>query len=169
MRVLKESSILTTSPLTWNNEEITVLLGDVSPKINSDGTNNGLSTLVADIRYEDVHDPVAMIGKMITDEKQFLTNFIVARITAIRGYFDEIFAKKIHTDELCVKKSDGSEVCVNGDQLNELLPSPTPSPTAMPQKTSQPSPTTTTGATPSETPISTPTPTESMSPEPATI
>ena len=98
-----------------------LLLGDITPKINSDGTDNGLSTLVATIQSETAHDPVAIIAKKITDGKQFLTDFVAARVTAIRGYFDEVFAKKVHTEQLCVKRSDGSEVCVNGDQINTLL------------------------------------------------
>ncbi len=109
-----------------------VLIGDISPKVNADGTDNGLATLVATIQSETSHNPVAIIAKKIADGKQFLTDFIAARVSAIRGYFDEVFAKKVHTEKICVKKSDDNEVCVNGDQLNSLLqnantaPAPTP-------------------------------------------
>lgn len=98
-----------------------VLLGEITPKINTDGGDNGLSTLVATIQSETANDPIAIIMAKIADSKQLLTDFIATRITSIRGYFDEVFARKIHTDQLCVKKSDGSEVCVNGDQVNTLL------------------------------------------------
>jgi hypothetical protein len=97
------------------------LLGDISPKKNPDGSNNGLSTLVETIQNEIATDPVIIIGQYISGEKQFLTNFVSARVTAIRGYFDEIFTKKIHTEQLCVKKSDGTEICVNGDQMQDMV------------------------------------------------
>ena len=96
-----------------------VLLGDISSSASS--TDNGLSTLVATIQTELARDPGVIIGKKISDGKQFLTDFVAARITAIRGYFNELFAKKVHTEQICVKKSDGSEVCVNGDQIQNIL------------------------------------------------
>jgi hypothetical protein len=102
------------------NDE-SVLLGDVSPGANKDGLDNGLSTLVATIQSEGMHDPIALISEKITDGKQFLTDFVAARVTAIRGYFDEVFARKIHTEQICVKKSSGGETCVDGDQLDSLL------------------------------------------------
>ncbi len=101
--------------------EMSVLLGDITPKTNADGSDNGLSPLVATIQSESVRDPVVLISQKISEGKQFLTDFVSARVTAIRGYFDEVFAKKVHTDQLCAKKSDGSEVCVNGDQIDTLL------------------------------------------------
>jgi hypothetical protein len=97
------------------------LLGDISPEANADGTDNGLSSLVAAIQAENSSNPVAIIASKITEGKKFLTDFISARVTAIRGYFDELFARKIHTEDICLKKSDGNEVCVNGDQLDSLL------------------------------------------------
>ncbi|MFO0743977.1 MAG: tail fiber domain-containing protein [Candidatus Paceibacterota bacterium] len=50
-----------------------------------------------------------------------IKNTISGTITAMKGYFEEIFTKKIHTDMLCVKKSDGTEFCANGDQLESAL------------------------------------------------
>jgi hypothetical protein len=50
-----------------------------------------------------------------------IKNTISGTITAMKGYFEEIFTKKIHTDILCVKKSDGTEFCANGDQLESAL------------------------------------------------
>lgn len=127
-----------------------VLLGDIAPKINSDGSDNGISSLIANLQSETPRDPIAMIAQKITEGSRFLLDFIAARITAIRGYFDEVFTKKIHTEQLCIKKSDGSEVCVNGDQIDLLfqeaqidsvistpqLPSPPSSPEPAPESTS---------------------------------
>lgn len=79
----------------------------------------------------------------VFNEKPSLLDSIVKSITAVIGYFDEVFAKKIHIEELCLKKPDGSEVCINGDQINSLLPTPisTPMPVETPHITLPPSPT----------------------------
>ncbi len=81
------------------------------------GDTSSSSTSISTIQSETAHNPVATITKKISDGLQFFTDFVAARVTAIRGYFDELFAKKIHTDLLCLKKSDGKEVCITGDQL----------------------------------------------------
>jgi hypothetical protein len=124
--------------LTKAIQQQQVLLGDISPKINADGSDNGLASIISTVQSEGARDPVVIISKKISDCKQFLADFVSARVTAIHGYFDEVFSQKIHTSELCVKKSDNNEVCVNGDQINSLLnandnpptrvdPTPTPS------------------------------------------
>jgi hypothetical protein len=100
-------------------QEQQVLLGDIS--LDSTSGDNGLSTLVSVIQTEIAHNPIVIIGDKIANGQKFLTDFVSARITAIRGYFDEVFTKKVHTEELCVKKSDGSEVCVSGDEIQALL------------------------------------------------
>lgn len=104
-----------------NVGEVTLLLGSVSPKINPDGTDNGLATLVVDIQSEIARDPVVVIGEKISNGQQFLTDFVSARVTAVRGYYDEIFTKKIHSEQICINKANGEEVCVGGDQLEALL------------------------------------------------
>jgi hypothetical protein len=61
------------------------------------------------------------ISDRVLSGVKVVTDFVSARVTAVRGYFDELFAKKVHTDELCLKKSDGGEVCINGDQLQVVV------------------------------------------------
>jgi hypothetical protein len=109
----------TYSSAGYSIKEQSVLLGDISSSVSD--IENGLSTLISNIQSEISREASVIIGQKISEGKQFLTDFITARITAIRGYFDEIFTKKIHTEQLCVKKSDGSEVCVNGDQVQNLF------------------------------------------------
>ena len=82
--------------------------------------NTSLEDITA-IQTEVGRNPILIIADKISTGIKFLTDLVVARITAIRGYFEEIFTKKFHTEELCIKKSDGSEVCVNGDQVDILL------------------------------------------------
>lgn len=159
------SAALVQEALDLTNKDLNDLLGEVSKSTNSDGTSNKRSTFITDVQKESQLDPITIIAKKIIDEKQFLVNFIVARITAIRGYFDEIFANKIHTKEVCLGKSDGTEVCVNGDDLNKLLPSSTPTPapitTEEPVSVATQVPTDTPTITPIETSTPTPSPTDS--------
>jgi hypothetical protein len=136
------------------------LLGSVS--------SGDLSTFVTDIQKENPADPVKIITDKIIGGDNFLTDLIVARITAIRGYFDEIFANKVHTNDLCLKKSDGTEVCMNGDQMDNLLPPATPIPTssASPAEVPVIFPNPTPSVTPTPTATETPTPSESPSATP---
>ncbi len=103
-----------------------VLLGNVYTGVDTniaEGEESGLITLIDEIQAEIARNPITIISNKIAGGTQFLTDFVSARVTAIRGYFDEVFTKKIHTDQICVKKSDGEEVCVSGDQIDELLES----------------------------------------------
>ena len=108
-------------------KEMAGIMGDVTPAsaVNASTTatsaDNGLSTMVEAIQAETARDPVVIIGNKIASKSRFLTDFVSARVTAIRGYFDEIFAKKVHTEEICLQKSDGSEVCVTGDQIQNIV------------------------------------------------
>lgn len=104
-----------------NIAELSVLLGDVSPLADTDSMDNGLSKLINDIQTEDIRNPLEVFTTRINESKKILVDFVSARVTAIRGYFDEIFTKKIHTEQICLKKSNGTEVCMTGDQMDVLL------------------------------------------------
>jgi hypothetical protein len=76
--------------------ESVLVLGDISK-------TDGLSTLVAEIQAETARDPIAIITEKIINGKQFLTDFVSARITAIRGYFDEVYANVFNAKEkICI-------------------------------------------------------------------
>jgi len=96
-----------------------ILLGNTSLSISS--KEGGVTNLITTIQTESAHDPVVIIGNKIASSTEFLTDFVSVRVTAIRGYFDEIFAKKIHSEQICLNKSDGTEICVNGDQLQGIV------------------------------------------------
>lgn len=85
------------------------------------GQDTVLLSDVLSIQSEVSRDPIEIISQKITDGSRFLINFVAARVTAIRGYFEEIFTEKIHAEQLCIKKSDDNEVCINGDQIDLLL------------------------------------------------
>ena len=73
------------------------------------------------VRNETQVNAFTAISNFLSSGVKLVTDFVSARVTAIRGYFEEVFAKKVHTEELCIKKSDGTEVCVNGNQLQTIL------------------------------------------------
>lgn len=107
----------TYSPGEFSLEGQQVLLGDISPKVNADGTDNGLATLVATIQSETARDPIAIITEKIINGKQFLTDFVSARITAIRGYFDEVYANVFNAKEkICI-----GQTCLTENVLKTLL------------------------------------------------
>ncbi len=101
-------------------KEVAGLVGDISTS-SASSTNDGLMSLVTQIQSENARDAITTVQNKINSGIGLLTDFISARVTAIRGYFDEIFANKVHTKELCVSKSDGSEICVNGDELQNMV------------------------------------------------
>ncbi len=98
-----------------------VALEKITPQANDDGSDSGLSSLLSVIQDEAPHNAVELITQKISSGTQLVSNFVAARVTAIRGYFDELFAKKIHTEEICVKKLDGTEFCANGDDLQGMV------------------------------------------------
>jgi len=101
-----------------NINELSVSLGDIA---NIDENNSGFSSLVAEIQSENVPDPVALINKKISEGKKFLVDLVSARVTAIRGYFDEVFTRKIYTEELCLKDSGEGQVCITADQIRSVM------------------------------------------------
>ncbi len=153
-------------------QEQQALLGDIA-------TLEGMTTLVTDIQNEVAYSAVEIINQKIQDNKKFLSDFVVARITALRGYFDEIFAKKATLDEVCLKDSSGIS-CYTRSQLDAVVngsnstptPSETPSDSSTENNTdtssttddtvvtTEPAPDTTT----TETPTDTPAPTEEATP-----
>jgi hypothetical protein len=50
-----------------------------------------------------------------------VAEYVSMKMSAVVGYFDTLFAKKIYTNTLCVKKSDGTDVCLTGDQVESMM------------------------------------------------
>jgi hypothetical protein len=81
-----------------------------------------LSALVNDLRSEKPQDAVEKISGKIAAGEQFLTDLSVARLTAVRGYFDETFAGTAHEKKLCLGDvSASAETCVSKEDLDKLL------------------------------------------------
>jgi hypothetical protein len=95
------------------------------------------------ITPRDAYNYISGLFEVSTD---IVHDFISLQITAVHGYFDQIWTKKIttrelvasgaiieqlHTNSLCVKKSNGTDICLTGDQLEMILTSaPVPTPVA---------------------------------------
>ena len=86
--------------------------------MKASGTGPVIGQSLSAYNQESVGIILAFVKNFYLPEKK---GFIENTLSIIRGYFDEIFSKKVHTDELCIKKSDGNEVCLNGDEMNSLL------------------------------------------------
>jgi hypothetical protein len=85
-------------------------------------TTDDLSKLVANIQSEAPHDPIAIINDKINGGVSFLVDFVAARVTAVHGYFDEVFMNKSHQKVLCVgDAANGGETCITKTQLDQLL------------------------------------------------
>ena len=87
--------------------------------------NNSTDTLNI-IRNENRKDVAESLQGRIQNGLSILVDFISARITAIVGYFENIFAKNIKTDTLkakviCMDKSNGGEICIDGQELERVF------------------------------------------------
>ncbi len=100
-----------------------VLLGDI--------TNvEGLEFSASETRNESPLNAFDYMSAKLEQAWRPLRNIAALRMTAIRGYFDEMFVRKSHQEEICVG-TDGNETCLNKAQLDSLLlhkPSPNPAP-----------------------------------------
>ncbi len=92
------------------------LLGEIADK-------EALDLALEDAQNEGNLSALEYISQKIQEDWRPLLNFAALRVTAIRGYFDEIFAKKTHTEEICVG-TPGNETCLNKAELDALLSRP---------------------------------------------
>jgi hypothetical protein len=148
---------------TNNNTSTTIIVqtGAITSSGAIELTQSGM--IIDQIRTE---TPVVSVYETIMDRIAhalgIIREIVVGRIIAIRGYFEEVWAKKlhseeVHTDTLCMKKSNGSEICITGDQLQSIMTSQSVAPVQ--QVSSSP-------VSSTSTPTSSPTPVDSGSTTP---
>ena len=53
--------------------------------------------------------------------KKAVEDFTAYRVTALRGYFEEVSSKKVKAEIVCLKKSNGGEACITGDQVASTI------------------------------------------------
>lgn len=149
---------------------------------NSGNTTNNTNTGI----NVTPRDAVLYISSLFNQSTSIIHDFVSLQVTAVHGYFSEIWTEKVNTRELvasgatigqahvetlCIKKSNGSEICLTGDQLEMMLGS-TIAPASNQVSTSSPVPETPdnlVGSGETTTGIGEITPTDSGSTAPDTI
>jgi hypothetical protein len=101
------------------------------------------------VRDESPKDAYNYLTSLINDGKSVVKNFVSVRVTAIRGYFDKVFAKEVHTEKLCV-----GSTCVTEAELQQLL-----------QNQAVNAGNTSQNSTPQQAPVATPDPTPEVASE----
>lgn len=89
------------------------LLGEISDK-------DGLASEIGQARQEDPLSAYEYFSQKVTENWRALRNLAAVRVTALRGYFDEVFVRRSHQEEICVG-SAGNETCLNKDDIDKLL------------------------------------------------
>ncbi len=105
--------------LEWTHSE--TILAELLGNIGSTGSTNSGNIITP-------RDAILYISRLFTNMTDVVHNFVALEITAVHGYFNEIWTDKVNTKELCIKKSDGTNICLNGDQLESILGTTTSSP-----------------------------------------
>jgi Chaperone of endosialidase len=112
--------------------------GSVSGLIMS-GTGQASTDALSTVQAETPRSALSYITDMFTHAFEVVRDFVVLEITAVRGYFDQIFARTTHTETLCIGTA-GNETCITKTQLDALLAgtaqSNTPAPIVPPSSSS---------------------------------
>lgn len=83
-----------------------------------------VASYVAAIQDEPVRNPVIYMVDAMNSGVKAVHDFVTERITAVRGYFDQVFANTSHQKTLCIGdiETEG-ETCITKAQLDMLLQS----------------------------------------------
>lgn len=90
-------------------------MSDAREEITTDA-----ATYVATVQSESPQDPLALILQKISNAQRSIVHIIASRVSAIRGYFSEIFVSISHQSTLCVGEA-GNETCLTKTELDSLL------------------------------------------------
>jgi hypothetical protein len=108
------------------NFKVETGFGAMSVEEIEDFAHAGAITAYLDaIKAEGPRNPVAYIAQKMEDGFSAVGDFVAQRVTAINGYFENLFAKNIQTENLCIVNESGEETCITKDQLDALLESAT--------------------------------------------
>ncbi len=110
-----------------------------SSSLQMTGTGNQATQALATVQSETPRSALSYITDMFAHAFEVVRDFVVLQITAVRGYFDEIFARTTHTETLCIGTA-GNETCITKAQLDALLAGATqpPAPSASSSSSSAP-------------------------------
>ncbi len=107
-------STLVSSPVVTTSTPTPPALVSVSHAI-AETTPDYLAALAGTAR-----DVTETIISTIMTGVHLIRDLIVLQITALRGYFDQIWTRETHTETLCVG-TNGNETCITKEQLDALL------------------------------------------------
>ena len=107
-------STLVSSPVITTSTTTPTALVPVSQSV-AENDADYLAALTNTAR--DVKDTI--IGAIMTGV-HLIRDLIVLQVTALRGYFDQIWTRETHTETLCVGTT-GNETCITKEQLDALL------------------------------------------------
>jgi archaellum component FlaC len=131
--------------------------GSLAPVVNNYYTSSGITlqmtgtgspaTQALTVVQADVpRSALAYITDQIAHLFDIVSDFVALQITAVRGYFDEVFARTTHTETLCIG-TVGNETCITKSELDALIAGvastpPAPVTPIVPATTLPPAPTT---------------------------
>jgi Chaperone of endosialidase len=122
----------TTSPVINNTTTVVNNYTSSGLTLQMTGTGTQATQTLTTLQTEAPRSALAYITDQIAHLFDIVSDFVTLQITAVRGYFDQIWAKsivseKVTTDQICLKKSDGTTICINGDQLQSMMNNTSPS------------------------------------------
>lgn len=124
--IIESGSIIYSGSTEWTHSGI--LLAELTGSGISGSTYTGI--LVTP------RDAILYISNLFDQSTNIIHDFVALQVTAVHGYFSEVWTEKVntkelvasgaiigqaHLDTLCVKKSNGTEFCLTGDQLESML------------------------------------------------
>jgi hypothetical protein len=101
---------------TSSVDTVPIIAEDALTQYADNGELVNGTELIDRVSHESEKDVVSSFTERIKKNVDIISEFVATRVIAIRGYFDTIFAKKIHTQELCL-----DDVCITKTELQSLL------------------------------------------------
>ncbi|MFA6251931.1 MAG: hypothetical protein WCX74_00775 [Candidatus Paceibacterota bacterium] len=75
---------------------------------------------IANIVIEKPIEALDYFKQTVIKGKDYTTEFVAAKIIAVRGYFDEIFTNRSHQKEVCIGTLE-NETCIRKEELDNIL------------------------------------------------
>ena len=107
------STIFATDTLAIDNEVSSTISGisATSSVILSESEGSKLINVTSTVDY---------IKSKLASGYSYLHEFVAVRVTAVTGWFNDVWTNRVHTKELCVGEN-GNETCITKDQLDKML------------------------------------------------
>jgi hypothetical protein len=116
MRAWQDDPVPVGLSSTSSVDTVPIIAEDALTQYADNGELVNGTELIDRVSHESEKDVVSSFTERIKKNVDIISEFVATRVIAIRGYFDTIFAKKIHTQELCL-----DDVCITKTELQSLL------------------------------------------------